>query len=433
MQTIAGFPYWEVEFDGDGRPLDPAQSSSRVQEIARHGLTDLFVFSHGWNNDHADARELYRRFFESARRVLDAQASAPSTRQGIVGVLWPSILFPDDAPEMEAGGAASFDSAEPAGDPIAELAKVFPKRLATLGELAQLLRDQPEDIDELRRFQVLLGDLAPAQSTDATAEDAVLTEDAETVFEALSTLAPPEPRAEAAGLGDRFRKLWAGAREALRVTSYWTMKERAGEVGERGLGPLVGSLHAAAPGLRVHLIGHSFGARVVSFTLKGLPDGLTGPASPVKSLALLQGAFSHFAFAQKLPHDESRSGGLSGMAARVDGPILVTHSRHDLAVCERYPQASLISRDDAAAFDELRFRFGAMGADGAQAVDAAAVRFGPVGEPYALEKGRFLNLNGDDLITKGGPPSGAHSDIFYEEIAWAVLLGSGVAGSGQGV
>jgi hypothetical protein len=151
----------------------------------------------------------------------------------------------------------------------------------------------------------------------------------------------------------------------------------------------------------------------------------------VKSLTLLQGAFSHFAFADQLPHDQRRAGGLTNMAARVDGPILVTHSQHDLAVCERYPQASIVSRDDAAALDELRYRFGAFGADGAQEVQAAAASLRPAGQMYPLAKGKFLNLNGDDLITQGDPPSGAHSDIFYEEIAWAVLLASGVVTARQ--
>ena len=433
MQTIAGFPYCEIAFDDDGRPLDAQQASRNVDEIAQSNLTDVFIFSHGWNNDRSDAREVYRRFFESARRVLEARP-APSSRPGIVGVLWPSILFPDDVPEPDAGGPASFDSTTGSGDPIAELEKVFPDKIDTLQELGRLLRDRPEDIEELRRFQTLLRDLAPASSTDeGSAERGVLTEDTEEVFEALSTLAPPEDRAAAAGLMDRFATLWTGAKEALRVTSYWMMKERAGHVGERGVGPFVASLHAAAPALRVHLIGHSFGARLVSFALKGLPGSFVGPASPVKSLTLLQGAFSHFAFAEKLPHDETRSGGLRSMAGRVDGPIVVTHSRHDLAVCERYPQASLLSRDDAAALDAVRYRFGAMGGDGAQAVTAAERRFGAIGEAYAFEKGKFVNLNGDDLITRGQPPSGAHSDIFYEEIAWAVLQASGVVPAGQGV
>jgi hypothetical protein len=115
------------------------------------------------------------------------------------------------------------------------------------------------------------------------------------------------------------------------------------------------------------------------------------------------------------------------MAARVDGPLLVTHSVHDLAVCKRYPQVSFIARQDAADADDTQFRYGAMGADGAQAVAAGTAEFGPVGQPYAFAKGRFLNLNGDGLITKGDPPSGAHSDIFYPEIAWAVLHAAGVA------
>jgi pimeloyl-ACP methyl ester carboxylesterase len=150
------------------------------------------------------------------------------------------------------------------------------------------------------------------------------------------------------------------------------MKERAGRVGEHGVGPFIADLRKSysdtpgSPELRVHLVGHSFGARLVSFALKDLPDSFAGAASPVKSLTLIQGAFSHFAFAQELPHDLSRSGALAGMEARVDGPVVVTHSRHDLAVCDRYPQASIFPRDDSAAFgDALRYRFGGMGADGA--------------------------------------------------------------------
>jgi hypothetical protein len=210
------------------------------------------------------------------------------------------------------------------------------------------------------------------------------------------------------------------------------MKERAGYVGERGLGPFIGELNRShsgvigKPELRIHLIGHSFGARVVSFSLKGLPALFTSTASPVKSLTLIQGAFSHFAFAKQLPQDEKRSGGLAGMQARVDGPIVVTHSRHDLAVGQRYPQASIIARDDAAGMDALFYRFGGMGSDGAQAVGATAESFEAVGHPYKLAKGHFLNLNGDELITKGKRPSGAHSDIFYDEIAWVVLLASNV-------
>ena len=232
----------------------------------------------------------------------------------------------------------------------------------------------------------------------------------------------------AAGIGDAFSRLWDGAKEALRQLTYFEMKKRAGVVGQKGLGPLVGRLATAAPELRVHLIGHSFGARLVSFALAGLPDPGAG-VSPVKSLLLLQGAFSHFAFADALPDDPGRGGALKGMARRVDGPLAASFSAHDLAVGKMYPLASLSSRDDSAGVTDLLYRWGAIGHDGAQAVAAAELPLGPVGQAYRLAAGRFTNLNGDGVINHGGPPSGAHSDIFHPEVVWAAIsiAGLGVA------
>jgi hypothetical protein len=429
MESLVGFPFWQLEFDGAGNLSHPEAAARHLGEIAAQSLTDLIIFSHGWNNDHTYAHRLYERFFTSAREALTAARGArPDAAVGIVGVFWPSILFPDDEPAADAGGLASFDDLPEDRDPIDELKKAFPDQTAALEEMRALLRDQPRDADALGRFQGLLEALAPdVFSDEGSDESAMLREPAEKVFEAMSELAPPGDRPATAGFGDEFGRLWAGAKEALRATSYWTMKERAGQVGERGLGPFIASVHQRANGVRVHLVGHSFGARVVSFALKGLPASFTGDASPVKSLMLIQGAFSHFAFAERLPHDDDRSGALHGMAARVDGPIVVTHSEHDLAVSKRYPQASFIRRQDSAGLEEVKFRFGGMGWDGAQAVGAIEDRFKPVGARYQFGRGAFLNLDGNDLITKGDPPSGAHSDIFHPEIAWVALHAAGVA------
>ena len=79
-----------------------------------------------------------------------------------------------------------------------------------------------------------------------------------------------------------------------------------------------------------------------------------------------------------------------------------------------------MSRDNLA-------RFGAMGSDGAQAVEANERKFKPVGGSYPFQKSRFLNIDGNGLIRKGDGPSGAHSDIFYPEIVWAVLSGAKIA------
>src|SRR4029453_13350068 len=182
-----------------------------------------------------------------------------------------------------------------------------------------------------------------------------------------------------------------------------------GVVGRDGLGKLLSRLPRAAPGGRVHLLGHSFGARLVSFALSGLPANMTQTKSPVKSLFLLQGAFSHYAFADELPHDRTRSGALKGMAARVDGPLLTTQSLRDYAVGVSYPAASIVNNEDAAAFDSPSARWGAMGHDGAQAVKATTLPLSAPRGTYPFSKGGWLNLDGNEVIIHGSLPSGAHT------------------------
>src|SRR5947209_3137373 len=99
METLAGFPFWQLEFDGEGALAKPQEAAQHLIEIAGQSLTDLIIFSHGWNNDHTYARRLYERFFTSARDALTA-AGGPrrDSSIGVVGVFWPSILFPDDEP-----------------------------------------------------------------------------------------------------------------------------------------------------------------------------------------------------------------------------------------------------------------------------------------------------------------------------------------------
>ena len=228
----------------------------------------------------------------------------------------------------------------------------------------------------------------------------------------------------AGGIGDINARLWNGAKEALRQFTYWQMKQRAGTVGQHGLGPFIGDLANQAPNLHVHLIGHSFGARLVSFSLVGLPDL---KPSPVRSLTLLEGAFSHFAFASTLPQDPARSGALNGMMARVAGPLLACYSSHDKAVGLFYPVASMTANDDAAGLtDDLMFRWGGLGHDGAQAVSATTVTLQATGTPYDFAASQFTNIDTSAVVCHGGPPSGAHSDIVHPELGWAMLTAAGL-------
>ena len=458
-EMLHGFPFWLITFDKDGRPTKASAIDELVDEVNAANLTDLFIFSHGWNNDRTAAMSLYDGFFGEMSKVLHDQTlpkKNPHARIGVAGVIWPSILWPDDAASAAAstvvsGGAGggvglgdtgpTFVAPPPSPREInVELKKAYAdaRQQTLVDQLTAMLERQAQSDEALNDFKDTLAELLASEPTDAPvdqkhpdyAEGAIGGLSESRWRELLDVLGDESARREGSdgggvGLGDPFKKLWAGAKDALRVATYWQMKQRAGIVGRKGLGGIVLTrLARDASETRIHLLGHSFGARLVSFSLSGLPQALTRETSPVKSLFLLQGAFSHYAFADRLPHDASRSGALKGMAERVDGPLMTTHSLKDLAVGLSYPAASFVNQDDAAAAGDRSSRWGAMGHDGAQAVGAATEALAAPGKKYTLEKGRWLNLDGNQVIVHGGLPSGAHSDIVYPHTAWAALAGA---------
>ena len=197
-----------------------------------------------------------------------------------------------------------------------------------------------------------------------------------------------------AGFGAALGQLLHGAKEALRQATYWQMKNRAGTVGRVGLGPVLGQL---AAGVRVHLVGHSFGGRLVSFALAGLPAG----NSPVRAVTLMEGAFSHFTFASPLPFDAGRNGALAGMLGRINGPLVACFSEHDGALGRFYPLASFAAQEDAAAAVNPSSRWGAIGANGAQGVGASAGGHPPVGGRYGFAPGAVLNVDASEVVRPG--------------------------------
>jgi hypothetical protein len=459
--TIDSFPFWPLEYAKDGTLTDASSIDRLVAEVKSAALTDLFLFSHGWNNDHAAAMSLYTRFFAEVGTIL-RDANMPKRRAaaklGVAGVLWPSILWPDDAPSdgpqpvlpaPGAGGGVSI-RATAAGVPSKQitpdeirsaLAPTYDAaQQAIVGELTTMLDERQSSQQAIDTFkdtlEALLASERPAMTDRRQpddAEGAMTTLNSAKWRDLLEQLGDQaHERGSAAttggvvGLGNPFAKLWDGAKDALRIATYWQMKNRAGVVGTKGLSPVLQRLARETPALRVHLLGHSFGARLVSFSLCGLPSVAAGASSPVKSLFLMQGAFSHYAFADKLPADASRSGALKGMSTRVDGPLLTTHTLRDYAVGVTYPAASMVNGDDASAFDMVSNRWGAMGHDGAKGVNAASAPLAPPGQTYTFTKGAWLNLDANNVIIHGSLPAGAHGDIVHPHTAWAALAAAGV-------
>ncbi|MFI6373220.1 serine-threonine protein kinase [Streptomyces sp. NPDC050546] len=423
-------PYWELTFDADGDPAG-RQRDRLLAGVAERKVRDLIVFAHGWNNDRSGATRLYDRFLAPVPRL------APAARVGYVGVLWPAMRFSDEPiPDLPRAVPAEAPGRPALGkDTRHALLETFPGRAILVDQIARLLEQQPREESELEEFgrlvRLLVEVVAPGPqelfAADTVAEGVPQSEPemfAGSSAAACEDFAQALAELEASGARRDFRlpNPWDGAHELLRQAAYYAMKRRAGTVGERGLGRVVGQLAAAAPGVRVHLVGHSFGARLVSFALRGLPEGVR----TVKSVTLLQGAFSHYAFAARLPHDARAGGVLQGQQNRVDGPVVCCHSRHDSALGTFYPLASRMAGDSRSATGldlsrALGEKWGAMGCGGVRAV--------PGTRAYSLAKALTVeppasgcvNVDASAVVRRGGPPAGAHSDILHEELARLVL------------
>ena len=443
--------YWQLRFEADGSVAAGADSmQSLVDQIKASGTQDLFVMSHGWGNSEAMADQLYDGMFA----LLHSSPGVPSSAR-FLGVYWPSLWFPDPPAEGVRELARIPDAAPPppgqadaavSGKAIAKsLGEGFGKAdRADLKRMGALVdagikgvekgESQAVQQERLDEFHALLGKVfATTPAGDATtAEDsgeAVLftTDDPKAAYGKLSTVmgsAPPE--SDTQGIGDFFGKVWNGAKDALRVGSYFQMKGRAGDIGRSGLASFLVALQTGAPGVRVHLIGHSFGARLVAFSLAGIGSP---EQSPVASLTLVQGAFSHWSFSDG-SSDLGIQGALSGFQNRVKGPLCATFTTADWAVGNWYPKASFLAQQDNQDSEDAS-RWGAMGADGYQGVTAHQVSL-PLTGQETFAPGEFHRADANFVINDTSQSSfaGAHSDIQKPEVA-ALIVAAARAGGGN--
>jgi hypothetical protein len=429
-QAMSVTPYWELTFDADGDPAG-RQRDRLLAGVTERKVRDLVVFAHGWNNDRSGATRLYDRFLAPVPRL------APAARIGYVGVLWPAMRFSDEPiPDFPRAVAAEAPR-RPVLDKDTRhaLLESFPGRAILVDQIARLLEQQPPEEAELEEFgrlvRLLVEVVAPGPqalfAADTVAEGVPQSEPemfAGSSASACEEFARALAGLEASGARQEFGlpNPWDGAHELLRQATYYAMKRRAGTVGERGLGRVVGQLAKAAPGVRVHLVGHSFGARLVSFALRGLPEGVR----TVKSVTLLQGAFSHYAFAARLPHDARAGGVLQGQQNRVDGPLVCCHSRHDSALGTMYPLASRMAGDSRSVAGlgigrALGAKWGAMGYGGVRAVPGTRAYTLAEALRAKLPASGCVNVDAAAVVRRGGPPAGAHSDILHEELTRLVL------------
>jgi len=437
--TVGSFQYLPVEFTKDGDVFKPEQLAAVLELVKRparpNGVTDLFVISHGWNNDIPDAEGLYSSIFQKVNEVL--QQSSPACvnvrarRAAVVGILWPSKKF--DEASLIAGGAAGMTA-----DDTAELNKsisLLTSFLGTtdsaqsLGRAAALVPNLAGSLDARDEFVRIVRAFMPhdVNNEEPVIPDDLFTLDGDQLLQRLSRPAHDDKPAVggggAAGLGDWIGKAVSGAKNLVNLVTYYQMKNRAGAVGERGVYDMLRQIRAVRPAdgstpLRLHLIGHSFGCRLVTAATAGPANA---PPLPVDSLTLLQAAFSHYAFA--VAYDGTHDGYFRRVVtdpARVRGPVLITFTAKDKAVGLAYPIASRVARQIAAAMGDANDPYGGLGRNGAQKTPGVqTVTLGQVGTAYTFASRGIYNLDANAVI-------GGHSDLAHPEVAYAIVSGVAV-------
>jgi hypothetical protein len=433
MNNIAGIPYVAARFDKDGADLNQQQVTVPA------GTTDVIVASHGWNNTEEQAEQLYSELFTNFTAVAPDQLQ--KKKLAIVGVIWPSKKFTDvveaAVAEQARGGGAGFGTSSEAADETIKakldlIAQMFDSKAAKniqaakdqLGKLDSDPAARKKFVDELRS---LLDQSAAHEEDNSTLFFKL---DGSAMLEKLKTPTPlvsrgggggaaslgthptATPAGGAAGLGDIFSGIKAGAIRFLNYFTYYEMKKRAGTVGQIGVGPMIDRL---APKVqRIHVVGHSFGGRVVTAA------SMASTTDKLQTMSLLQTAFSHNGFSR------SMNGFFRSVVdkQRVKGPILVTYTPNDRAVGIAYPTASRLSGTVASAFGDKDDKFGGLGRNGAQKMEPREVVQGvdqllAVGGSYAWQPGSFHNLESSKYIVdpKGGD---AHGFVTGKEVAWAI-------------
>lgn len=439
-----------LRFDKDGRLRSP--QTAELMLTAAQQATDVFVFSHGWNNNYAQALEAYRGFAKgfAAQRSQLGQASPPGYRPLLVGLIWPSTSFVlpwEQGPDIAAGpaGGTSTDRDAQTEAMLADVAEsMSDEDAAALTELvdgqgalddeqaraaAELVRSSlwdesdpdsgapPPDVSEvLEAWQAV----AHATAGGADRLDQGLGEGLEPELDEDFGAAdgggqgqPGGVTPQAAG-GLRF-----DPRDVLRLGSVWKMKARAGTVGAKGVSPLLGRLLGATTA-RVHLVGHSFGARVMLSAVAASPL-----PRKVRSLLLLQPAVNRWCFAPNV-NGTGRAGGYAAVPDRVEHPVVTTYSTHDAALHEFFHLAvrgGSLGEPDIAAVGDTHL-YGALGGYGPE-----GLADGPLRRSKALAAGsmaydlstpaRVLAVDGS-LQLDGHPAIGGHGDISNPVTWWAL-------------
>lgn len=425
-------PLYLIPFDKEGRCIGPRTLEHMLDAAGSNRFTDVHIYSHGWNNVFREAVTHYTEFF-TEYFLLRQQANLRSDNKYqplLVGIIWPSTALVSEEEE-----APRFSATAPA----AQRAEALESDLTAAQELATelppdkvsrffWLTDQERvSHDEAIELADMLRPIIERENTDAEGMPQAVT--AEKLVRAWEQAAggssPGEGKARA--LPDEDNEVVpapssAGGilgaldpRNIVRTATVYQMKDRAGRVGQRGVGSILHELLAktAKP---VHLTGHSYGAKVVLSAL-----ALNEHPRPVQSVLLLQPAVNAFCFAKSIVEHGGKPGAYRSVLDRSLKPILTTFSSHDSPLTKFFHIALRRDGDMGEARPAgLPSRFAALGGFGPGGLregESKTIKILKQPEKYDFSDNaiRLIALDGSDNRITG------HGDVRNEFTEWAMI------------
>ncbi len=419
--------YYLIAFGADGGEraddTDALMSDKIAERLRTNAVTDVFVFSHGWRGDVEAAKDQYNKWVTAmvhcTQDLQRIRQLRPAFRALLIGVHWPSEPWGEE----DFGGPAAFGvprlNVDAQTDQWADRIAGTPAARQALRTILQAAADDPtpQTMPERVRgaYEALNREagLCSEGPSGAPGEDRAPFDPERAYQDSFDTGVD-------FGTGPSLGSLLT----PLKLLSFWKMKARARRLGEESAHQLLCRLLTikGKDHVRFHLMGHSFGCIVVTSMVAG-PLDAEGPPRPVSSMALVQGALSHWSFCNDIPVAPGRPGYFWPFIKRHDvaGPVVVTTSQHDRALNFWYPKA-------AGAAGHVDFdpqqppTYGAVGIFGVRGpgIDVVPLQMKGANEGYGLKPLKVYNLGGDDVIKQGDFFSGAHSDIAHPEVAHAV-------------
>lgn len=411
MQTIEGFDFFPLVFDKEGKLESGDELEAFVARAGTGPATDAVFIAHGFRNDVTDATGLYTDFLKNFRAHLARpQFQAVAARRFVVaGVYWPSKTFREAFGDEAEGTRGLQNPTLAMADAKQQLEELkldaTPAQRRSLEKAAALLPKLDGNTKAQDDFVELVLSVLSRSRLDKTEGLPQLRE--RSGSELLATLDAP------GGSGTRgvFGSIAGRVGQFLNLTTWYVMKDRSGTVGEKGVAAAVRTLRQSLPEIRVHLVGHSLGGRLMAACAKSL--GIRPKLQP-DSLTLLEAAFSHYGFSAD--NGRGTPGFFRDVIEKkiVKGPFVSTFSAEDTVVGKAYAISSRLARDNSRDIGDAADEFGGIGRNGA--LKTTEVAHSPLLTPekaYDFKLGVINNLDGSGGLIKD------HGDVTNPTVTFA--------------